>query len=296
MKRFHKLSTLSAATLASTLMVFGASDSLANDRGNRHDRKLINVQIGSDLNSADNPFVQPQDPVLSGGGRDQSLQFGDVLYGTNYDDLQIGRLGVDILSGGYGDDVLIGGLEHFNPLNRDRAFGSHGDDIFIWKPGDGSDFFAGSRGHDVVIFGVVGEVVDGAVEFAVSQDQKAGEVAINPETHLPMVDVSGSPGFCEVIDKSTSEEARAALNELHLNHLVRFSIRGIRDGFESGSRTDENGLRVTLHLNNVETLICTNRDGGEIEVLDLTTTPPTPISIDDIYWPKLRHRLNQIVF
>ena len=34
---------------------------------------------GSDQNNIANPFVQPQDPALSGGGRDQSQQFGDVL-------------------------------------------------------------------------------------------------------------------------------------------------------------------------------------------------------------------------
>lgn len=254
------------------------------------------VQIGSDLNSADNSFVQPQSDAESGGGRDQSLQFSDLLTGGKRDDVLIGRLGADLLFGRRGDDVIVGGLEHFNPINRDRAFGGFGNDIFIWKPGDGSDSFNGGHGKDVVIFGVAGEVVDGNVDFSVSNDQLAGDLALDHKTGLPLVDVSGSPGFCEVIDKSFSVDAADELRKLHLDHLVRFSIRGIRDSFEAGEQSDDNGLRVTLHLTGVEVLICTSRQGGEIEVFDLTTTPPTAISIDHIRKRKLRNRLQKIVF
>lgn len=109
----------------------------------------IRTQVGADNNSIENPFVQPQDPALSGGGRDQTMQFGDVFLGTRYDDLLIGRLGTDIFAGARGNDVIIGGVEHFNPANRDRAFGGPGHDIFIWKPGDGSDLFNGGRGYDL---------------------------------------------------------------------------------------------------------------------------------------------------
>lgn len=255
-----------------------------------------NLQIGLDLNNAGNPFVQPQDDAQAGGGLDQSLQFGDILRGINHDDLLIGRLGIDVLVGGYGDDVMVGGLEHFNPLNRDRAFGGHGNDIFIWKPGDGSDLFDGSHGHDVVVFGVAGELVDGTIEFAVVNDEQAGELAIDKNTGLPRVDVSGSPGFCEIIDESTSVDAEQALDLLDLDSLVRFSLRGVRNAFEAGEQNEDNGLRVTLHLKSVETLVCTNRDGGEIEVLDLTTTPPTPITLDSLESWKLRDRLARIVF
>ena len=38
--------------------------------------------------------MQPQDPALSGGGIDQSLQNGDILNGTRREDVQIGLLGV----------------------------------------------------------------------------------------------------------------------------------------------------------------------------------------------------------
>jgi hypothetical protein len=243
-----------------------------------HGYKKLRTRIGADNNSIQNPFIQPQDPALSGGDRDQTMQFGDVIFGSRRDDLIIGGLGTDVLVGNGGNDVIIGGVEHFNPSNRDRAFGGRGHDMFIWKPGDGSDLWNGGRGLDVVVFGLIGEVVDGNVEFKVSKDQQSGEVAIDPTTYLPMVDVSNSPGFCDVIDDSSSPEAAAELDALKLDHLVRFTIRKIADDFAAGVQDTDNGLRVTLHLKDVEILICTSRDGGEIEVIDLTSTPPRVIA------------------
>ncbi len=257
---------------------------------------IDSVKVGSDINATDNPFVQPQDPALAGGGRDQTLQFGDVLRGNRWDNLLIGGLGTDVMFGRRGNDVLIGGLEHFNPSNRDRAFGGAGSDIFIWKPGDGSDFFDGGRGHDVVVLGVVGEQSDGEPVFAVSNDQVAGKVFLDPDNGLPQVDVTGSPGFCEIIDAASSDDADAQLEALELDTLVQFSIRGIRNAFEAGEQATDNGLRVTLHLDRVETLVCTNRDGGEIEVFDLTQSPAKPISLHDIPSRTTRARLKAMLF
>ena len=266
--------------------------------------RKIHTEIGADNNSIKNAFIQPQDKALSGGGRDQTMQFGDVMFGTRHDDLLIGGLGTDILAPGRGDDVILGGVEHFNPSNRDRAFGGNGHDIFIWKPGDGSDLWNGGWGHDVVILGLVGEVVDGQTVFAVNKDKKTGKVAIDPATSLPQVDVSNSPGFCEVIDASSSHKAKKELAALNLDHLVRFSIRGIANAFERGDQNKDNGLRVTLHLKDVETLVCTSREGGHIEVIDLTSTPPRLIANGvsrhelkhQIRSYRLRKRLSQMVF
>lgn len=264
----------------------------------------INTIKGADNNSAENVFIQPQDPALSGGGLDQSLQFGDILVGSFFDNLMIGGLGPDVMMGGFSNDVMIGGIEHFNPSNRDRAYGGWGNDIFIWKPGDGSDLFIGGPGHDVVVFGLIGEVVDGNVEFKVVKDQKSGEVAIDPTTYLPLVDVTNSPGFCDVIDDSSSPESKDELAALGLDQLVRFSLRKQANEFESGVQDTDNGLRVTLHLSSVETLVCTNRDGGQIEVFDLTSTPPkliaNGVSAQDLAGylnkPQLSKRLEQMIF
>lgn len=274
------------------LMLASAQTAFANDP------KIIN---GPDNNSALNALIQPEDPALSGEGRDQSLQFGDILFGTNRSDIINGRLGADLMYGRRGNDVILGGLEHFNTFSRiDRAFGNRGSDIFIWKPGDGSDSWDGGKGADALIFGLTGEVVNGEVDFTVIRDQKAGELYINPHTGLPMVDVTKSPGFCEVISKSDSEEAREELQQLDLDNLVRFVLRGVRDAFEAGEQDIDNGVRVTLHTKSVEYVVCTSREtgdeGGQIEVIDLTGDFPRIINLHDIRSRRLRNRLQDIVF
>jgi len=252
------------------------------------------IIIGADNNAVDNPLVQPQDPALAGGGRDQSLQFGDILDGSNRNDLIIGRLGVDILLGDDGNDVIVGGTEHFNPQNRDRAFGNRGSDVFLWAPGDGSDFFDGGKGIDAVAFGLIAEEENGDIVFRVSNDQQAGNIVIDHRTGLPVMDVTNSPGFCEIIDDSSSNEAGDQLDALGLDHLVRFSIRGVRNAFEAGEQDADNGVRVTLHLKDVEVLVCASRFGGEIEVYDLTVSPAVLIDSRDLP-RKLRKLLSKIV-
>ncbi len=282
--------TIAAALLAGLL---GADTAEASNYGPWY--RIHSVQQGSDINAADNPFVQPQDPALAGNGRDQTMQFGDVLRGNRRDNLIIGGLGTDVIFGSRGSDVLMGGLEHFNSFNRDRAFGGRGDDIFVWKPGDGSDLFDGGRGHDVVVFGVVGEGDSGFPEFAVINDQAVGNVFVDPLTLLPQVDMTNSPGFCEIIDESSSDDADAQLEALDVDNLVRFVIRGIRNAFEAGEQSTDNGLRVTLHLSNVETAVCTTRDGGDIVIYDLTQSPRAIIELDDIPSAKVRARLQSML-
>jgi hypothetical protein len=52
---------------------------------------------------------------------------------------------------------------------------------------------------------------------------------------------------------------------------------------------------VTLHLKGVEYVVCTERDGGFIEVFDLTVSPPTLISLQDVAPLDLRIQLEQMV-
>lgn len=262
------------------------------------------VKTGLDINNAGSPLLNlnPQGP---GGAPNQSLRSGDVLRGGNGADVLIGGLGVDVLLGAGGDDVLVGGTEDFNSNvdgdslgsdNRDRAFGGDGNDVFIWAPGDGSDFFDGGSGTDVIVFGILGELRDsdgttvGAPFFNVNPPASAGGldfdgVFVDPDSQLPVVRVSNSPGFCTVVDKSTNDRE---LDALQLDTLVRFSLREIANAFDAGSRNDDDGLRVAVSLRRTEYLVCTKRDRVDgagldnVEVLDLTTTPPTPASIDDL--------------
>jgi hypothetical protein len=254
---------------------------------------VLQPQIGADTNFVGNNWIQPQDPAQAGGGINQSLDFGDVLYGTSEQDLLIGGLGVDVLLGDEGDDVLIGGLEHFNLINSDRKFGGPGNDIFISGVGDGSDLLDGGPGEDVLILGLVGEVDDnGQTVFRVSQDEQAGEVFIDPATQLPIVDVTAAPGFCAVADRFHSSDALQQLQALGLHHLVRFFLREQADSFKAGEQNTDNGLRQTLHLKDIEFLICPNRESGAIEVLDLTVSPPQVTELTSL---SLSPRLQLIV-
>lgn len=246
---------------------------------NYYGENPLQMRKGADNNVKENAFVQPQEAARAGNGIDQTLQAGDVLTGDDDDDLLIGGLGGDVLLGGRGDDVMIGGPEHFNPLGRDRAFGGRGDDVFLWAPGDGSDSFEGGQGEDTVIFGLIGQVENGQTVFRASNDQKTGEVWINPATGLPQADVTNQPGFCRIIDQSTAQNAGRELNNLGLDQLVQFFVRAAADTFERGEQTTDNGLRVTLHLKEVEYMVCTSRTGGVIEAFDLRLSPPAPINI-----------------
>ena len=255
--------------LATSALIVTLAAGTGFAQGQSYGRPISSVTIGADNNSAENTFLQPTDPALSGGGRDQTLEFGDVIVGTNLDDLQIGLLGVDVMQGGKGGDVMIGGPEGGSTApNADRAFGDAGNDIFIWAPGDGSDFFDGGKGTDVLVIGLI--------------DRADGSVAIDPDSKLPGVEVTNSPGFCRIVDPSTSTNAVSNLTALGLDRLVQFVARGPADSFEAGDQTTDNGLRVTMHLRSVEILVCSSREGGAVEVFDLTVSPARPLAFESL--------------
>ncbi|MBV1919900.1 MAG: hypothetical protein KUG73_04405 [Pseudomonadales bacterium] len=257
------------------------------------------IIVGTDLNSnaGSNHLINA---LYSGnrgtnGGGDQSLQFGDNLMGTSYADVIIGGLGIDVLFGHGGNDVLIGGTEDFNGFNRDRAFGNEGDDVFIWTPGDGNDFFDGGAGTDVLIVGLVGESQDddgsteGAPFFNVTPpniivgSKNFDGIYLDPTTNLPVVDVINGPGFCDVLDRATSD-----INALNLDHLVRFTLRDPADIFAETLAKDpsihpdalDTGLRVAIHLKNTEYVVCGSRNGNTIDVFDLRYSPITKTTVD----------------
>jgi hypothetical protein len=234
--------------------------------------------IGNDQNNFKNTTIQPTQVELAGGGRNQSLNFADILIGDTGDDILIGNLGRDVLLGNDGNDIIVGGTEDFNSENRDFALGGAGDDVFIWSPGDGSDFFDGGEGNsDVLIFGIVGEGTGNTANFNVENDENADGVFLDPQSGLPVVDVANSPGFCEILSDDYSTDIKA----LDLDHLVRFSIRRIADEFEMNGG-DDNGLRITVHARNVEYVVCTNRAGGEVEVIDISMGSPVVTDISNL--------------
>jgi len=219
------------------------------------------------------------------GGGDQSLQHGDAISGTEQNDVLIGALGIDVMFGNGGNDIMIGCTEDFNPFNRDRAFGCAGEDTFLWAPGDGNDYFDGGEGMDVVMLGLIGEQrgAEGtggpnSVFFGVNPPSSPGSqdfdgIYIDPSSGLPQMNVAGGPGFCEVVDGSGGAAEQAELDALGVDHLIRFILRGPA----ADTANADTGLRIALYIAETESLVCGGANAGVIVVLDLSTSPPTPI-------------------
>ena len=281
---------LGTLTLSALLLITGCGGSeqySVNDN--------LTVLESTDLNSKTSPRLS-LNPGGPGGSPNQSLRGGDVITSEpETDSVLIGGLGVDVLVGNSGKDIMIGGTEDFNSNvdgdnkgadNRDRAFGHQGDDVFIWAPGDGSDFFDGGDGVDVLILGVLGEQADsdGTTEdapfFNVNLPDNPGSQDFDgiflDDTNKPIVSVSTSPGFCSLLESADNPHEFALLN---IDHIVRFSIAKIANAFDAQERSDDDGLRVAVSIKNVEYLVCTARekqdeDGlANIKLLDLTTSP-----------------------
>ena len=297
-----KTQVLTCITMVASMVLTGCGDGGSSSNnppsGAPEPESPVSVLItGNDANSKASSLLS-LNPSGPGGSPNQSLRSGDVLYASEgAPSTLIGALGVDILIGDSGNDILIGGTEDFNSSvdgdgngsdNRDRAFGNAGDDVFIWSPGDGSDFFDGGEGVDVLVFGVLGEQQDsdgsteGAPFFNVNPPGQDGSqdfdgIFLN-EDNQPVVNVSTSPGFCSVL---AAGDHPTEFDLLNVDHIIRFSLRRIANDFDAGLREDDDGLRVAVSAKNVEFVVCADREEG-IEVLDLSTFPPVAAELSQI--------------
>jgi len=304
-KQIFKQLSMSAVCASLVLLQACGSSNSSNSNDSAVDDQNIKtfaVQIGTDLNSKTNALLA-ENPTGPGGSSNQSLRAGDVLQGDEKDDILIGGLGVDILVGAAGDDILIGGTEDFNSSvdgdakgadNRDRAFGQDGDDLFVWTPGDGSDFFDGGDGIDVVVFGILGELedengeTDGAPFFKVNPSGTGSQdfdgIYLDAYNR-PQIQVSNTPGFCSLVSAQNYVDEFELLD---IDQIVRFSLRGIANTFDAGDRSDDDGLRVSVTLKNTEFVVCTQRDFdaenglANIEVLDIRSGVPVLADLSDL--------------
>jgi hypothetical protein len=75
---------------------------------------------------------------------------------------------------------------------------------------------------------------------------------------------------------------------LNLNQIVRFSLRGVANAFDDGTRTDDDGLRVAISTSNVEFVVCTTREFDEtagldnVEVFDISGEVPVAAEISSL--------------
>ncbi len=204
------------------------------------------VIFGADDDNVDNPVIQPA------GAVNQSLNNADAIDGGDGDDVLIGLLGSDTIRGGRGDDVIIGGTEQASAPNSDIMYGDRGDDVSLWRGGDGSDAFVGGRGIDALVFGNIDRDDSNIpiVSPATGRHRKTG---------LPTADVTGQGGFC------TLEDVRG--RRLGYEFLVRFFARATGN------------LAVTVRTAEVEQVFCTSEAGGAITFADLTDLTPEFVEV-----------------
>jgi Ca2+-binding RTX toxin-like protein len=220
------------------------------------------VIFGADDDNVDNPVIQVA------GAVNQSLDNADAIDGKDGDDVLIGLLGSDTIRGGRGNDVIIGGTEQGSLPNSDIMYGDDGNDVNLWRGGDGSEAFVGGRGLDALVFGNI--------------DRDASNIPIlspvtgrHAKTGLPTADVTGQGGFCEL------EDVRG--QGLGYEFLFRFIVRATGN------------LAVTVRTAEVEQMFCTSQAGGAVTFADLTAPNPefVEVSLDEV--AKLNHLVGQII-
>jgi Ca2+-binding RTX toxin-like protein len=224
---------------------------------------LDDVLIGSDDDNVNNPLIQPPGDVPN-----QSLDDTDVFNGGPGDDVLIGLKGDDVMRGGPGNDILVGGTEGgVGRPNSDVMFGDEGDDISLWRGGDGSDAVIGGRGLDAEVFGTIDR--EGLVPIL------SPATGRHRETGLPTADLTGQGGFC------TLEDIRGS--DLGYEFLARFFVRAT------------GALAVTVRLVGVEQMFCTSEAGGAITFADLTVAEPqlVEVSLDEV--AALNRTVRQII-
>ncbi|HET9288935.1 MAG TPA: hypothetical protein VFO26_15375 [Gaiella sp.] len=219
-----------AATLIVTLQPAGA----ALQAGRTFAR---NVLVGADNDNAANTFIQPANVTAK-----QHLDNTDVLVGGVRGDLLIGMKGGDVIEGGLSSDILVGGVEKGLAPNSDVLSSGHGNDVNIWAPGDGSDFYLGGSGYDTHISAPL--VLDGeqvALFRAYGRD-------------VPHVSIDSKPQFTCTVERVPRELG------LGFGYITRFFANG--------------NLAVTIRLQDVEQVLCPSPNAGKVQVARLVGANP----------------------
>jgi Ca2+-binding RTX toxin-like protein len=115
-----------------------ANDHLVGDAG----RDRFHGRGGDDQLKGNAGF----DWLHGGRGNDRLTGDGgdDWLFGAQGNDRLVGGAGNDRLRGGHDHDVLRGGT------GKDEAYGGRGNDVYVYRGGDGSDYFDGQLGTDTI--------------------------------------------------------------------------------------------------------------------------------------------------
>ncbi|NKC29502.1 calcium-binding protein [Falsiroseomonas selenitidurans] len=145
--------------------VGGGNDSVRGGSGSDY----INAQGGNDS--------------VAGGAA------GDMLDGGAGNDLVMGNSGNDTITGGAGDDVLIGGTGA-DIINGDQAYGTQGNDVIRWHPGEGNDTINGGGGTDQLVLEDTGMSLQ-QLFSAITLDQGSARPVLGPHS-INLTGVSGT--------------------------------------------------------------------------------------------------------
>src|SRR5207244_11912074 len=136
------------------------------------------------------------------------------------------------------------GTEQFATPNSDARIGGDGNDIALWRGGDGSEAFIGGAGNaDALIFGNIDRDANNIPIISPTTGRHA-------KTGIPTADVTGQGGFCTV--------ERVQDPSFGYQFLVRFFVRATGN------------LAVTVRTVDVEQVYCTSQSGAQLTLTDLT--------------------------
>lgn len=232
-----------ALALTLTLPTFSANAAFLQGTGKS------DVLIGPDDDNQNDAELQ------AGATANQSLNNADTLVGDRGDDILIGMLGSDTMLGGPGDDVFVGGIEGAQAPNSDIQIGDTGNDIALWRGGDGSDLFDGGKGpRDTLVMGTIDR------DPATNIPTLTAVSGRHAETGLPTANVTGQGGFC-TLEAVEDPAARG------YDFLVRFFSKA------------NGALLVTIRVRDVEQVYCTTQVGNGVTFADLTRPNPDFVEI-----------------
>jgi hypothetical protein len=257
--------TVTAAVAGSTLHIVGSalSDRIAL-RLSPDDRTQLQVDIGDD-GSADQTFdLNTFDAIdVEAGNGNDSVRIDQVngVFTTSEATRIDGQNGDDTLSGGSGNEVLLGGRGDDTIDGNggaDTALLGQGDDTFVWDPGDGSDVVEGGQGSDTLVFNGAGgnEVMAATADFGrVSFTRNLGGIVMDLND-VEAIDVNALGGTDSV-----------TVNDLSGTDLRRVDVD--LAGVLGGSTADDQADTVTVLGTKGDDSIAATANGSAVEVSGL---------------------------